>query len=568
MLATLELSVVAFTMVAVLLAEVVATSAAVAATRSRTAKIAALAGLLRRLEPDEVEPAVGFLAGTPRQRTGVGWASVFRLDVPAATQASLTVRDVDVLLSALETVSGAGSVTRRRELLTDALGRATADEQDYLRRLLVGELRQGALEGVLTDAVAAAAQVPAPAVRRALMLSGELAATAAAALTGGVAALDEFRLRVGRAVRPMLATPAETLDDALAELGECSVEHKMDGARIQVHRDGDAVWVFTRTLNEITARVPELVRVVRALPCESIVLDGETLALTDDGKPRPFGETMSRFGTRLLATSAGESTPPASHGASRKENTSATSHGAPAEENTSTTSHGAPVEESTPARSPREELLHPYFFDCLHLDGVDLLDEPLARRLAAIDQVAAKYRMPGVVTADPAAATAVLDDAIAAGHEGVVVKSLVSAYIAGRRGRAWQKIKRVHTFDLVVIGVEWGHGRRRGWLSNLHLGARDPDGGPPVMVGKTFKGMTDELLAWQTRELQSRQVHTDGYAVYVRPELVVEIELDGVVPSPRYPGGIALRFARVVRYRPDKNPAEADTIDTLRALLS
>jgi DNA ligase-1 len=568
-------------MVTVLLAEVVATSATVAATRSRTAKIAALAELLRRLEPGEVEPAVGFLAGTPRQRTGVGWASVFRLDVPAATQASLTVRDVDVLLCALETVSGAGSVTKRRELLTCALGRATADEQDYLRRLLVGELRQGALEGVLTDAVAAAAQVPAPSVRRALMLSGELAATAAAALTGGVAALDEFRLRVGRAIRPMLATPAETLDDALAELGECSVEHKMDGARIQVHRDGDAVWVFTRTLNEITARVPELVRVVRALPCESIVLDGETLALTGDGKPRPFGETMSRFSTQSLAVSAGESASAVSGvasvgesvsalsgGVSAGESASTLSGGVSAGESASTLSGGVSAGESASARSPREELLHPYFFDCLHLDGVDLLDEPLERRLAAIDQVAARYRMPGIVTADPAAATAVLDGAIAAGHEGVVVKSLSSTYTAGRRGRAWQKIKRVHTFDLVVIGVEWGHGRRRGWLSNLHLGARDPDGGPPVMVGKTFKGMTDELLAWQTKELQARQVRTDGYAVYVRPELVVEIELDGVVPSPRYPGGIALRFARVVRYRPDKNPAEADTIETLRALLA
>jgi DNA ligase-1 len=554
-------------MVAVLLAEVVATSATVAATRSRTAKIAALAGLLRRLEPGEVEPAVGFLAGTPRQRTGVGWASVFRLDVPAATQASLNVYDVDGLLSALETVSGAGSVTRRRELLTGALSRATADEQDYLRRLLVGELRQGAMEGVLTDAVAAAAQVPASSVRRALMLSGELAATATAAFTGGVAALDEFRLRVGRAVRPMLATPAETLDGALAELGECSVEHKMDGARIQVHRDGDAVWVFTRTLNEITARVPELVRVVRALPCESIVLDGETLALTDDGKPRPFGETMSRFGTRLLA-SAGKNTQAASQGASTGETISAAPHGASTGKHISAAPHGASTGKHISARSPRDELLHPYFFDCLHLDGVDLLDEPLVQRLAAIDQVAAQYRMPGIVTADPAAATALLDGAIAAGHEGVVVKSLVSTYIAGRRGRAWQKVKRVHTFDLVVIGVEWGHGRRRGWLSNLHLGARDPDGGPPVMVGKTFKGMTDELLAWQTRELQARQVRTDNYTVYVRPELVVEIELDGVVPSPRYPGGIALRFARVVRYRPDKNPAEADTIDTLRALLS
>jgi DNA ligase-1 len=499
----------------VLLGEVVGTCAAVAAASARTAKITAMAALLRRLEPHEIEPAVGMLAGAIRQRrTGVGWANL-SLDVPPAAESSLTVSAVDTALTALTQTSGAGSAQRRRDQLTELLSAATADEQDFLRRLLVGELRQGALEAVLADAVAAAAAVPTATFRRALMLCGELGAAATAAITGGVPALEAFRLAVLRPVRPMLASPAESLDAALAELGLCVVEHKLDGARIQVHRQGADVRVFTRTLNEITPRVPELVYVVRALPCESVVLDGETLALTDDGRPRPFGETMSRFG----------------------------------------------------AQSEREELLHPYFFDCLHLDGVDLIDEPLAARLAALDTIAARYRIPGAVTASPAEAAAVLAGAMAAGHEGVVVKSADSAYAAGRRGRAWQKIKPVHTLDLVVIGVEWGHGRRRGWLSNLHLGARDPDGGPPIMVGKTFKGMTDELLRWQTEQLQARAVSQDDFTVYVRPELVVEIELDGVQTSPRYPGGVALRFARVLRYRPDKDPADADTIDTVRALL-
>ena len=499
-----------------LLAEVVATCAAVAATRARTAKISAMAGLLARLEPGEVEPAVGMLAGAVRQgRIGVGWASLFSLEVPAAAAASLSVSAVDAALTALGHTSGAGSAQRRRDALTALMAAATADEQDFLRRLLVGELRQGALEALLADAVAAAADVPAATVRRALMLSGELGATATAAMTGGAPALEAFRLAVLRPVRPMLASPAESLEDALGELGRCSVEHKLDGARIQVHRTGQDVRVFTRTLNEITSRVPELVSLVRGLPCTSIVLDGETLALNDDGRPRPFQETMSRFG----------------------------------------------------AQSERELLLHPYFFDCLHLDGADLIDEPLAQRLAALDTVAAGYRIPGAVTASIDRARAVLDDALAAGHEGVMVKAAESAYAAGRRGRAWQKVKPVHTLDLVVTGVEWGHGRRRGWLSNLHLGARDPDGGPPVMIGKTFKGMTDELLRWQTEQLLAREVRRDSYTVYVRPELVVEIELDGVQTSPRYPGGVALRFARVLRYRPDKDAADADTIEAVRALL-
>ncbi|GAA1260870.1 ATP-dependent DNA ligase [Saccharothrix xinjiangensis] len=499
-------------MVGVLFTEVVETSAAVGATRSRLAKVGALADLIRRTGTPAV---VSFLVGVPSQgRIGAGWRTVLDLDVPPAAGPSLTVSDVDGALGAYAAIGGRGSAARRVEALRDLFSRATAAEQDFLKRLLTGELRQGALEGVMLDAVAKAAEVPGEVVRRAFMLSGSLPATAAAALTGE-AALAAFRLEVGRPVRPMLASPAESLPDALAEVGEATVEHKLDGARIQVHRDGDVVRVFTRTLREVTKTVPELVELVRGLPCDSVVLDGETLALTDDGKPRPFQETMSRFG----------------------------------------------------AQDVRELLLSPFFFDCLHLDGRDLLDEPLRARLDALRQVAGDHVVPGRLRPTGEEAAAVLDEALAAGHEGVVVKSLDSAYAAGRRGRAWQKVKPVHTLDLVVIGVEWGSGRRRGLLSNLHLGARDPDGGPPVMVGKTFKGLTDELLAWQTRELLARATEKDEWVVTVRPELVIEIELDGVQVSPRYPGGVALRFARVVRYRPDKGPAEADTIDAVRALL-
>ncbi|WP_106617552.1 ATP-dependent DNA ligase [Saccharothrix carnea] len=495
-----------------LFTEVVETSAAVAATRSRLAKVAALAGLVRRMSTAAV---VSFLVGVPSQgRIGVGWRTVFDLDVPPAAEPSLTVSDVDSALGSFASISGKGSSARRVEVLTSLFGRATAAEQDFLRRLLTGELRQGALEGVMLDAIARAAEVPGEVVRRAFMLSGSLPGTAVAAMSGEEA-LAAFRLEVGRPVRPMLASPAESLPDALAELGSCVVEHKLDGARIQVHRSGDEVRIFTRTLREITGTVPELVELVRALPCTSVVLDGETLALTDDGKPRPFQETMSRFG----------------------------------------------------AQDVRELLLSPFFFDCLHLDGEDLLDQPLRVRLDALRRVAGAHVIPGAVSPAEAEAAQVLDEALAAGHEGVMVKSLESVYAAGRRGRAWQKVKPVHTLDLVVIGVEWGSGRRKGLLSNLHLGARDPDGGAPIMVGKTFKGLTDELLAWQTRELMAIATERTDWVVTVRPELVIEIELDGVQVSSRYPGGVALRFARVLRYRPDKDAGEADSIDTVRALL-
>jgi DNA ligase-1 len=508
----------------VLLADVVTASAAVAATRARTAKARAIADLLQRAAPGEVEPVTAWLAGEPRQgRTGVGWRTLSKLASAPAPTASLTVSDVDAVLTELAATAGAGSGVRRDALLGELLAAATSDEQRFLVRLLTGELRQGALEGVVLDAVALAAGVPAAAVRRAFMLSGRLPETAATALDAGVEGLAAVRLEVGRPVRPMLASPGSSLDAALAALGtDVTVEFKLDGARIQVHRDGDDVRVWTRTLREVTDGVPELVERVRALPCRTAVLDGETLALDDDGRPRAFQDTMSRFGSD--SADAGV-------------------------------------------------VLSPFFFDVLHLDGRDLLDEPLHVRLDALaellaDDEQAALRMPGVRSPAPGQAADVLADALDAGHEGVVVKALDAAYAAGRRGSAWQKVKPVHTLDLVVLGAEWGYGRRTGTLSNIHLGARDPDGGPPVMVGKTFKGMTDELLEWQTRTFPEHAHAQPDWGVELRPELVVEIAVDGAQRSTRYPGGVALRFARVLRYRPDKRPDQADTIDTVRDLLS
>ena len=497
-----------------LLADVVTASTEVGATRARSAKSATVAALLRGAAPDEVGPVAAWLSGAPRQgKLGAGWRTLAGVDAPAVEAPALTVTGVEAVLDQLATVSGAGSTARRGHLLADLFGAATAEEQSFLLRLLGGELRHGALEGVVLDAVAAAADAPAAVVRRAFFLSGELPAVAELALSGGATALEAVRLQVGRPLRPMLASPAEDLADALGD-GEVVVEQKMDGARIQVHKDGDDVRVWTRTLKEVTARVPELVAVVRSLPATALVLDGETLALTDDGRPRPFQETAARFGA-----DAGEL------------------------------------------------LLHPYFFDCLHVDGVDLVDEPLSTRREALARVAADHRMPGVERPSGDQAEEFAAAALAAGHEGVVVKALSSTYAAGRRGSAWRKVKPVHTLDLVVIGAEWGYGRRTGMLSNIHLGARDPEGGEPVMVGKTFKGMTDELLAWQTATFPDLVTGRDGGTVLLRPELVVEIELDGVQRSPRYPGGVALRFARVLRYRPDREPADADTLDAVRALL-
>lgn len=507
-----------------LLNELVTATGEVAATSSRLAKIAVLAALLRGLEPDEIAPAIGLLTANPRQgRLGVGWRSLIGLEVTHADEPTLTLLDVDASLSRLAAADGAGSVLARRAELDALAAAATAAEWDFLARVMIGELRTGALEGVLLDAIAKGSEREASVVRRAAMLSGDLGATAWVALTGTPDELAAVGLEVGRGVLPMLAATAGSTAEALETLGvAASVEFKLDGARIQVHRDGDDVRVFTRSLADITHRVPELVEAVRALPAERVILDGETLSLDEDGGPRPFQDTMSRFG-------------------SMGDDAAAT-------------------------------VLRPWFFDILHLDGRDLIDEPLSTRLELLDRAVGDARMPGVVTDDPAEAEEFSRQALAAGHEGVMVKALDAPYAAGRRGKSWLKVKPVLTYDLVVLAVEWGSGRRTGQLSNLHLGARDPEGafGEPggfVMVGKTFKGLTDATLRWQTEHFPTIETHRSSYAVHVRPETVIEIAIDGVQRSSRYPGGVALRFARVKGYRPDKRPDEADTIESLRALL-
>jgi DNA ligase-1 len=486
----------------------------VASTSSRSRKVALLADLLRRVDQEEIVPAVGFLAGVPRQgRVGVGHSTIYRLDHEHSGEASLTIRDLDRAIEKIQETTGSGSAAARREILGELLEQATDDEADFIRRLFTGELRQGALAGLMIDAVAKAAGVPGELARRALMLSGDLTRTAEIAIVEGEEGLREVGFELFRPILPMLASPAESAADALASFRQGSVEWKLDGIRIQIHRRGDEVRVYTRNLNDITDTLPGIVRAVRALPVTQAVLDGEALWMTREG-PAPFQETVSQIDSA----------------------------------------------------APPEGIVT-FLFDALHVDGDDLLDAPLEERAARLDQIAPELRIPSVMTSDPATAERALEDALAAGHEGIVVKDASSAYVAGRRGKAWRKVKPVRTYDLVVLGAEWGHGRRQGRLSNLHLGARDPQTGEFVMVGKTFKGMTDELLEWQTHELLARETERRGIAVMVRPELVVEIALDGVQSSTRYPGGVALRFARVKRYRPDKDAAEADTIDDLRALL-
>ncbi|HWS37907.1 MAG TPA: ATP-dependent DNA ligase [Actinoplanes sp.] len=496
--------------------DIAATSAAVTATSGRKAKIELLAAALRLLEPGEIVAGAAYLSGELRQRqTGVGYASLRDLPPPAA-EATLTVAAVDEAVTDLATVSGAGSQARRRQLLGALFSAATEPEQQLLTGLFSGELRQGAQAGLLAEAVASAAEVPSPVVRRALLLSGDLKLVASAALTGGAPALARIQLQVGTPLSPMLAGSAPDVAAALLATGTPAiVDAKLDGIRIQVHRSGDDVAVFTRSLDDITARLPEVVAAVRALPLREAVLDGEAMLTDESGRPRPFQETSSRAATR-----------------------------------------GAPVSG-----------LRPYFFDLLHLDGTDLLDEPGRTRWAALGDVVPEPLTVGrteVETGEEAAAA--FAAALAAGQEGVVIKAPDASYDVGRRGAAWVKVKPRHTLDLVVLAAERGSGRRRGWLSNLHLGARDPRTGEFVMLGKTFKGLTDELLRWQTERFQQLAVADDGWVVRVRPEQVVEIAFDGVQTSTRYPGGVTLRFARVLRYRDDKPAGEADTIDAVRAL--
>ncbi|TMR00158.1 ATP-dependent DNA ligase [Actinomadura soli] len=520
-----------------LIADITRTSAAVASTSGRKAKVAALAECLRAAEPGEAAIVVFYLSGElPQRQIGVGYASLRDVPPPAA-EPSLTVPAVDAAFTEIGAVSGAGSVVRRRELVAELLGRATSAEQGFLIRLLAGELRQGALDGVMAEAIAAAAEVPSAEVRRAFMLRGSLGPVATAAMADGVAGLRGFALEVGRPIKPMLAASAPSIDEAFGKLkADAAVEWKLDGIRAQIHVSGGEVRVFTRTLDEITSRLPEVVAAVRELPVREAVFDGELIALRPDGRPHPFQVTAARTATRTAKNT--EPVPLAVFLFDVLYLVEA--EGAPG---------GA-------ERSPSEGTA-----------GGDLLDAPGAERNAALTRIVpAELRMPRVITGDPARAKEVFDEAVARGHEGVVVKSLDTPYTAGRRGAGWIKVKPRHTLDLVVLAVEWGHGRRQGLLSNLHLGARDPETGGFVMLGKTFKGLTDELLAWQTKRLRELAVREDSWTVHVRPELVVEIAFDGVQHSPRYPGGIALRFARVLRYRPDKSAAEADTIETVRAV--
>ncbi|CAN5139353.1 ATP-dependent DNA ligase [soil metagenome] len=506
------------------LAPLVAASRRLVETPGRNDKIAIIAEVLGVAASDgggQAGLAAAYLAGDPPQdRMEVGWATVRDLDVAPATAPALTLTDVDAALTALTGASGAGSRAARQSVLTDLLGTATAEEQAFLTHLILGDLRQGALEGLVVKGIAAAAGVPETVVRRALMLSADLVGVTAMAFELGREGLEAVGLTVGQGVQPMLASTAASVGVALAELGTAVVEWKLDGARIQVHKDGNEVTVLTRNLNDVTERSPAVVARHRALPATTAVLDGEVLAVGEDGRPRAFQDTMSAFSAESADELVG--------------------------------------------RLP----MRPFFFDLLHLDGEDLLDLPLTERRRRLhDLVDPDDRIPSEVVTDAAAGQAILEEALDRGHEGVMVKALDAPYAAGRRGKAWRKVKPVTTLDLVVLAVEWGSGRRQGLLSNIHLGAREDRPGQDgfVMLGKTFKGMTDAVLSWQTQRFLDLETHRDGHVVHVRPEQVVEIAIDGLQTSTRYPGGVALRFARLVRYRDDKAAAQADSLGEVLA---
>jgi DNA ligase-1 len=506
----------------VLLAELLEASERVAATRSRLAKVGVLAECLRRLAPAEVALGVAYLSGDTRQgRTGVGYAGLRNaLVAPAAAAPGLALGEIDADLERLSHVKGQGSAAERARLLSDLFARATRPEQDFLARLLLGELRQGALAGIMQDAIAKAANLPAATVRSAAMRAGGLPAVARAALAEGEAGLARFALTVFRPVQPMLAQGADDVADALERLGTAAFEWKLDGARVQAHKSGEEIRVYTRSLNEVTGSVPEVVAALREAAARELIVDGETIALKTDGTPYPFQDTMRRFARKLDVDGLRATHP-----------------------------------------------LSVYLFDCLYADGEDLTAKPAQERFEALAGAFPAARLiPRLVTGDRDAARSFYEDALARGHEGVMAKALDAPYEAGSRGAGWLKIKNAHTLDLVVIAVEWGSGRREGWLSNLHLGALDPETGGFVMLGKTFKGMTDEMLAWQTGRLLQLETSREGHVVRVRPELVAEIAFNEIQASTTYPGGFALRFARVKRYREDKRAAEADTIATVRAL--
>ena len=506
------------------LRELVEVSQQVGATSSRLAKVAALRVCLQRLEPAEIEIGVRFLSGEVRQsKLGAGPAAIFAArKASQSTQHALSLTEVDAALAQIAAAGGKGAAGERKHLLGDLFARASAAEQDFLTRLLLGELRQGALLGIMQDALAQAAQVPLAQLRRAAMVAGGAADVAHAALTEGVAGLQRFALRIFQPVLPMLAQPAQDTRDALTQLGIAALEWKLDGARIQVHKSGAEIRVYSRGLNDVTASVPEIVEVIQQVPCETLILDGEAIALRSDGRPHPFQTTMRRFGRKLDVAQMRQSLP-----------------------------------------------LSALYFDVLRIDDVELIDRGTAERFEAMARVLPTEAMiPRLITGDADAAQAFLDEALSRGHEGIMAKALEAPYDAGSRGSSWLKIKQAHTLDLVILAAEWGHGRRHGWLSNLHLGARDPASGQFIMLGKTFKGLTDAMLQWQTQKLLELEVSRDAGTVYVRPELIVEIALNEIQESSQYPGGLALRFARVKGYRSDKRPEETDTIETVRKLFA
>jgi DNA ligase-1 len=504
-----------------LFAAVVETSRRVSETPRRLEKMDLLAALLRQLDAEEVEIVVAYLSGYTRQgRIGIGYATLRGSSAEPVETATLAVHELDRGLKELAAVEGAGSERRRRELLHGLMGRATKPEQDFLSALLIGEIRQGALEGIMVEALAKAAGISSDKVRRAVMMAGDIAKVGRTALEAGAEGLARYDIQLFRPVQPMLAQTSEDVEEALGELGEAALEYKVDGARVQVHRSGEDVQIFSRALNNVTGAVPEVVAAVRALPARDLILDGEVISLTPGGRPQPFQVTARRFNRKVDLE-----------------------------------------------RMRAELPLSTFWFDLLYLDGQSLLDESQARRfdtLSALSPVAAL--IPHLRTSDTDAAATFVDQAIAAGHEGVMAKSTESPYAAGARGQSWLKIKRPHTLDLVILAAEWGSGRRKGWLSNLHLGARDTEKGGFAMLGKTFKGLTDEMLAWQTEQFLKAEIGRDSYTVYVAPKFVAEIAFNDIQISPRYPSGLALRFARVKRYRSDKTPEQADTFEMVKRL--
>ncbi|MGB6944209.1 MAG: ATP-dependent DNA ligase [Bryobacteraceae bacterium] len=503
-----------------LLSIVVDTSRRVAGTTKRLEKIDLLARLLRQLTPPEIEIVVPFLSGQTRQgRIGIGYAALRDARSSPAANPSLEILDVDRMLQEVTGISGSGSQRRRLELLQSMFSRATEAEQQFLSGLLAGELRQGALEGIMLEAIAKASGLAPERVRRAAMLAGDIARVARAALEQGESGLAQYEVQLFRPIQPMLAQSADDVPEALACMGEAALEYKMDGARVQVHKSGDLVVAYSRSLKDVTPAVPELVELTRALPARDLILDGEVISLQPDGHPQPFQITMRRFGRKL------------------------------------------------DVERLRQELpMTPFWFDLLYLNGAPLLDEPQARRFAALSELSREHLIPHIVTGDSHAADEFLEQALARGHEGIMAKAIDAKYAAGARGQSWVKVKRARTLDLVILAAEWGNGRRQGWLSNLHLGACDTQKGGFAMLGKTFKGLTDEMLAWQTQELLRLEIGRDNYTVYVKPELVVEIAFNEIQVSPRYVSGLALRFARVKRYRTDKTANEADTFETVQRL--